>query len=121
MGHGTGICRPCAFFWKARGCVNGQECRHCHLCPDGEIQARRKMKFAQLRTQQGVVNSSMELTEWELQQLAQWEMQQRQQLALLEAAHLQLQQEQQAQWQFMPIEEVDNEDEEDDGEEEEGE
>lgn len=42
--HGTGECKPCAWFWKPKGCQNGEECRHCHLCPLGEIRQRKKMK-----------------------------------------------------------------------------
>eukprot|EP00927_Polykrikos_kofoidii_P073811 TRINITY_DN69830_c0_g1_i1.p1 TRINITY_DN69830_c0_g1~~TRINITY_DN69830_c0_g1_i1.p1 ORF type:complete len:572 (-),score=87.00 TRINITY_DN69830_c0_g1_i1:359-2074(-) len=49
-GHGTGLCRPCAWFWKPQGCVNGQECLHCHLCPDGELKVRKKVKVAGMRT-----------------------------------------------------------------------
>mmetsp|Transcript_89041 Transcript_89041/g.171335 ORF Transcript_89041/g.171335 Transcript_89041/m.171335 type:complete len:363 (+) Transcript_89041:96-1184(+) len=49
MLHGTGICRPCAWFWKARGCQNGPECGHCHLCPEGELKARKKAKQTILR------------------------------------------------------------------------
>jgi len=48
--HGTGECRPCAWFWRPQGCANGYECRHCHLCPVGEVKARRKTKIASLRT-----------------------------------------------------------------------
>jgi len=48
--HGTGNCRPCAWFWKGSGCQNGKECKHCHLCDAGEIQRRRKMKQALMRT-----------------------------------------------------------------------
>lgn len=47
--HGTGNCRPCAWFWKGSGCQNGKECKHCHLCDAGEIQRRRKMKQAMMR------------------------------------------------------------------------
>merc|ERR1711879_850868 len=47
--HGTGACRPCAWYWKQGGCQNGKDCYHCHLCPEGEIKARRKMKSAWLR------------------------------------------------------------------------
>uniref|UniRef100_A0A6U6PDE9 C3H1-type domain-containing protein n=1 Tax=Zooxanthella nutricula TaxID=1333877 RepID=A0A6U6PDE9_9DINO len=48
--HGTGQCRPCAWFWKPMGCQNGRDCGHCHLCPEGEIKARKKAKhtFARL-------------------------------------------------------------------------
>lgn len=42
--HGGGHCRPCAWFWKAGGCLNGEDCAHCHLCPEGEIKARKKAK-----------------------------------------------------------------------------
>lgn len=47
--HGTGMCRPCAWLWKPRGCLNAVDCRHCHLCPEGEIRARRQMKLEILR------------------------------------------------------------------------
>jgi len=39
--HGTGECRPCAWFWK-KGCLNGRECLHCHLCPEGELRRKKK-------------------------------------------------------------------------------
>lgn len=41
--HGTGHCKPCAWFWRPQGCTNGSECRHCHLCLDGEVKARKKV------------------------------------------------------------------------------
>merc|ERR1719362_2595802 len=44
MLHGTGNCRPCAWFWKAVGCQNAQRCGHCHLCPSGEIKSRKKAR-----------------------------------------------------------------------------
>lgn len=43
--HGTGNCKPCAWFWKPQGCSNGQECLHCHMCPEGEIKARKQAKM----------------------------------------------------------------------------
>jgi len=48
--HSQGTCVPCAWFWKPQGCQNGQECRHCHLCPEGEIKARKKKKLAAMRS-----------------------------------------------------------------------
>eukprot|EP00913_Durusdinium_trenchii_P026640 g24996.t1 len=51
--HGTGLCRPCAWLWKPGGCQNGSECRHCHLCPEGELKARRKVK-AELARQESL-------------------------------------------------------------------
>jgi len=47
--HGTGNCRPCAWFWKPSGCQNGKECGHCHICPQGEIKARKKNKLTMMR------------------------------------------------------------------------
>eukprot|EP00443_Scrippsiella_acuminata_P048627 CAMPEP_0115185882 /NCGR_PEP_ID=MMETSP0270-20121206/9699_1 /TAXON_ID=71861 /ORGANISM="Scrippsiella trochoidea, Strain CCMP3099" /LENGTH=619 /DNA_ID=CAMNT_0002598997 /DNA_START=110 /DNA_END=1969 /DNA_ORIENTATION=+ len=47
--HGSGQCRPCAWFYKPKGCENGAECRHCHLCPEGEIRERRKVKVTMLK------------------------------------------------------------------------
>mmetsp|Transcript_76397 Transcript_76397/g.169327 ORF Transcript_76397/g.169327 Transcript_76397/m.169327 type:complete len:501 (-) Transcript_76397:219-1721(-) len=48
--HGTGQCRPCAWFWKPQGCRNGKECLCCHLCEDGEIKARKKAKLFAMRS-----------------------------------------------------------------------
>lgn len=40
--HRLGECKPCAWYWKPQGCTNGSECRHCHLCPKGEVKARKR-------------------------------------------------------------------------------
>lgn len=47
--HGSGNCRPCVWYWKSRGCQNGGDCFHCHLCPKGEIKWRKKAKMEELR------------------------------------------------------------------------
>lgn len=47
--HGTGNCRPCAWFWKPEKCSKGEECTYCHLCPEGEIKARKKIKDTAMR------------------------------------------------------------------------
>lgn len=47
--HMIGECEPCAWFWRPTGCSHGQECRRCHLCPEGEVKARKKKKLALLR------------------------------------------------------------------------
>lgn len=47
--HGTGQCRPCGWFWKPEGCSHGDDCRHCHMCPEGELNARKKAKLAKLQ------------------------------------------------------------------------
>lgn len=58
--HGTGTCRPCAWFWKAGGCRNAKECLHCHLCPEGELKARKKSRHAAIR--QGTYDSASPIT-----------------------------------------------------------
>lgn len=40
--HQFGTCKPCAWFWKPSGCTNGAQCRHCHLCPFGELGRRKR-------------------------------------------------------------------------------
>mmetsp|Transcript_59937 Transcript_59937/g.160618 ORF Transcript_59937/g.160618 Transcript_59937/m.160618 type:complete len:358 (-) Transcript_59937:99-1172(-) len=47
--HGTGQCRPCAWYWRPQGCSNSQDCCHCHMCPAGEVKARRKARMEALR------------------------------------------------------------------------
>lgn len=47
--HEIGACRPCAWYWKKGGCKNGLECRHCHLCPEGEQETRRKARVTCMR------------------------------------------------------------------------
>lgn len=49
--HGTGLCRPCAWYWRPQGCSNGRECRHCHMCSKGEVKARRRTRHAAVRGQ----------------------------------------------------------------------
>lgn len=44
--HGSGQCKPCAWFWRPQGCVNSQECMHCHLCTAAELKFRKKAKRA---------------------------------------------------------------------------
>jgi hypothetical protein len=44
-----GKCRPCAWFWKAQGCQSEQDCSYCHLCPEGELKSRKKLKVAAMR------------------------------------------------------------------------
>ncbi|CAE8588492.1 unnamed protein product [Polarella glacialis] len=42
--HREGDCIPCGWFWKPKGCLRGDECGYCHLCPDGEVKLRKKAK-----------------------------------------------------------------------------
>jgi len=50
--HELEECRPCAWYWRPQGCDNGQNCRHCHLCPRGALKARRRSKMASARSQE---------------------------------------------------------------------
>jgi len=47
--HDAGQCKPCAWFWKPTGCRNGDTCSYCHLCPAGELKARKKLKVGAMR------------------------------------------------------------------------
>eukprot|EP00930_Biecheleria_cincta_P064667 TRINITY_DN502_c0_g1_i1.p1 TRINITY_DN502_c0_g1~~TRINITY_DN502_c0_g1_i1.p1 ORF type:complete len:248 (+),score=50.65 TRINITY_DN502_c0_g1_i1:97-840(+) len=42
--HGSGNCKPCAWFWRQQGCGNGEDCQHCHLCTAAELRVRKKAK-----------------------------------------------------------------------------
>lgn len=48
--HESGQCRPCAWFYKKPGCQNGDSCGYCHLCPEGELKARKKSKVLLLKS-----------------------------------------------------------------------
>merc|ERR1712060_100053 len=39
--HGTGMCKPCCWFWKPEGCKHKKECLHCHLCSKVEASQRK--------------------------------------------------------------------------------
>jgi len=47
VAHFEGWCKPCAFAYE--GCVNGKACEFCHVCPPGELKARKRAKLAQRR------------------------------------------------------------------------
>lgn len=47
--HADGKCRPCAWYWKPQGCANGSTCRHCHLCPRGELKTRKRVKITNMK------------------------------------------------------------------------
>lgn len=49
--HDAAECRPCAWFWRPQGCQNGQDCRHCHICTQDVVKARRKSKYVEQRKQ----------------------------------------------------------------------
>jgi len=47
--HAVRQCKPCAWFWKPGGCQNDFDCSYCHLCPEGELKARKKAKAVMSR------------------------------------------------------------------------
>jgi len=49
--HGTGQCKPCAWFHKPQSCFRGRDCRHCHACSPDELENRKKSKVALLKSQ----------------------------------------------------------------------
>mmetsp|Transcript_73799 Transcript_73799/g.130377 ORF Transcript_73799/g.130377 Transcript_73799/m.130377 type:complete len:226 (-) Transcript_73799:395-1072(-) len=51
-GHASGDCKPCAWFWKPEGCQNDKDCLHCHFCPAGEVNRRKKLHKAMKWQQQ---------------------------------------------------------------------
>eukprot|EP00930_Biecheleria_cincta_P095513 TRINITY_DN87470_c0_g1_i1.p1 TRINITY_DN87470_c0_g1~~TRINITY_DN87470_c0_g1_i1.p1 ORF type:complete len:205 (-),score=38.64 TRINITY_DN87470_c0_g1_i1:45-659(-) len=48
--HGTGRCKPCAWFWKPVGCRADLDCEYCHLCDAEELKRRRALKAAEIRS-----------------------------------------------------------------------
>lgn len=53
--HGTGACKPCAWFHHVDGCRHREQCEFCHMCPSGEIKKRKKEKQRMIKTMKGVV------------------------------------------------------------------
>jgi len=45
--HYNGTCRPCAWLHRSdgSGCRNAESCLYCHLCPEGELKRRKKVKM----------------------------------------------------------------------------
>jgi hypothetical protein len=49
LADGQPACQPCA--WHHRGCAKGADCMYCHLCPEGELKNRKKLKIARFRAE----------------------------------------------------------------------
>lgn len=56
--HDIGQCKPCAWFWKPSSCSRGEECGHCHLCPEGEIYRRRKSRRASIKAERARIRNA---------------------------------------------------------------
>jgi len=50
--HGSGKCTPCGYFHRGL-CVNGSDCRFCHVCGPDERRRRRLEKCQQLKLRKG--------------------------------------------------------------------
>ena len=48
--HGSGNCKPCAWFHHAEGCRHAGDCEFCHMCPAGEIKKRKKEKQKMIKS-----------------------------------------------------------------------
>lgn len=48
--HGSGTCKPCAWFHHVEGCRHMEQCEFCHMCPAGEIKKRKKDKQRLIKT-----------------------------------------------------------------------
>jgi len=48
-GHDSGDCKPCAWHWKPGGCIKGPSCTFCHMCPEGILKARKRLKLKDLK------------------------------------------------------------------------
>lgn len=53
-GHGSGNCKPCAWYHHTDGCRHSVDCEFCHLCPNGEIKKRKKEKQKLIRNMKEV-------------------------------------------------------------------
>jgi len=60
MLHGSGQCKPCAWFWKPEGCQWGRECGHCHLCPVGELRRRKKEKRTEAKEMKALLRQQQQ-------------------------------------------------------------
>lgn len=47
--HHEGGCKPCAWVWKANGCINGTKCEFCHTCEFGQLKVKKKERQAMLK------------------------------------------------------------------------
>jgi len=57
-GHHEGVCKPCAWNWKAAGCSKGKDCDFCHLCEEDSFKQRRREKVARLRSEEKAARRS---------------------------------------------------------------
>lgn len=56
--HDKGSCRPCIFFMKQVGCLNGKSCEFCHLRHPPRVRHRRHRKKASKERETGATADS---------------------------------------------------------------
>eukprot|EP00930_Biecheleria_cincta_P067009 TRINITY_DN5336_c0_g4_i1.p1 TRINITY_DN5336_c0_g4~~TRINITY_DN5336_c0_g4_i1.p1 ORF type:complete len:196 (+),score=42.15 TRINITY_DN5336_c0_g4_i1:186-773(+) len=50
--HERGECKPCAYFHnKEDGCRHGEDCKFCHLCSQGALKQRKKLKLQGMKAE----------------------------------------------------------------------
>lgn len=85
--HLGGRCKPCSWYWKASGCANGEDCLHCHMCPEDEIKRRKKIQKKVTIVSKSDVHTKVLLEDTLLLQLQQQQQlihQQQQQLSYMQ-------------------------------------
>ena len=43
-------CKPCAWYWRHQGCMNREQCRHCHMCSQTALKAFSKRRKGMRQT-----------------------------------------------------------------------
>jgi len=47
VGHYSGSCRPCVWFWRPTSCSKESSCEYCHLCESGAVQQSTALRQKQ--------------------------------------------------------------------------
>jgi len=50
--HHRNLCKPCAWFWRDKGCDEGANCPFCHLCGQKEFKGRRRALNLKIRQEE---------------------------------------------------------------------
>lgn len=61
-GHPTSCKLPCKYFWKAKGCLDGEKCLRCHLCPFTRSSCKRGRLQDECDTPKSTKSSANEAT-----------------------------------------------------------
>jgi len=50
VGHVSGTCKPCAWFWKPGSCSKGYMCEYCHSCKQGVFEVKTQQRKSKKRS-----------------------------------------------------------------------